>query len=319
MMARLMPDMLNSAGYRHFLDLGVLSPEDIRLILDGARRMKSRRKASPPSDRVLAGKKIAMIFEQPSMRTRISFDVGIRELGGESLMVTGKEIELGERETIADTARVLSRYVDGIMIRMLNHKQLMELAANASVPVLNGLTKTSHPCQVMADLLTFEEHRGAIRGKTIAWTGDSNNVQRSWIEASAKLDFSMRIATPEELQPSEDTLAWAKENRARIELVRDPAEAVKGADCIVTDCWVSMGDKDAGRRHNLLKPYQVNSALLRQAGSDAIVMHCLPAKRGEEITDEVMDGPQSVVFDEAENRLHAQKSILAWVYGASVA
>lgn len=308
-----------SAAHRHFLDLGDLTPEEIRLILDGARRLKSRRRQPLPTDKVLAGKTIAMIFEQPSLRTRMSFDVGIRELGGESLMVTGKEIELGERETIADTARVLSRYVDGIMIRMLNHKQLIELADHASVPVLNGLTKTSHPCQVMADLLTFEEHRGPIRGKTIAWTGDSNNVQRSWIEAAAKLDFGMRIATPDELRPSDEVLSWARENRARIELVREPADAVRGADCIVTDCWVSMGDKDSAHRHNLLKPYQVNADLLQRAGKDAIVMHCLPAKRGEEITDEVMDGPQSVVFDEAENRLHAQKSILAWVYGASVA
>lgn len=314
-----MANATHLAPFRHFLDLGVLSTDDLRLMLDGARRLKARRRAPLATDKVLAGKTIAMIFEQPSLRTRMSFDVGIRELGGESLMVTGKEIELGERETIADTARVLSRYVDGIMIRMLDHNQLRELAANASVPVLNGLTKTSHPCQVMADILTFEEHRGPIRGKSIAWTGDSNNVQRSWIEASAKLDFSMRIATPDELRPSEDILAWAKENRARIELVRNPEDAVKGADCVVTDCWVSMGDKDSTRRHNLLKPYQVNAQLLRQAGDEAIVMHCLPAKRGEEITDEVMDGPQSVVFDEAENRLHAQKSILAWVYGATIA
>jgi ornithine carbamoyltransferase len=306
-------------AYRHFLDIGLLPREEIRLILDGAHRLKKRRRTPLASDMVLAGKKIAIIFEQPSMRTRMSFDVGIRDLGGESIMVTGREIELGERETIADTARVLSRYVDGIMIRILNHKQLIELAENASVPVLNGLTKTSHPCQVMADVMTYEEHRGAITGRTIAWTGDSNNVQRSWIEAAARLDFTMRIATPDELRPAEDILAWAKENRARIELMRDPHEAVKGADCVITDCWVSMGDKDAGRRHNLLTPYQVNAELMRKASPEAVVMHCLPAKRGEEVTDEVMDGPQSVIFDEAENRLHAQKSILAWVFGASVA
>jgi ornithine carbamoyltransferase len=305
------------AGQRHFLDLSDLAPDTIRSMLETAKALKSRRRAPLESDRILKGKKIAMIFEQPSMRTRMSFDVGIRELGGQSIMVTGKEIELGERETIADTARVLSRYVDGIMIRMLNHKQLLELAEHATVPVLNGLTKTSHPCQVMADVLTFEEHRGPIQGRMIAWTGDTNNVLRSWVHASAKLGFSMKIATPAELSPPDELVEWAKANRARIELMRDPVEAVKGADCIVTDSWVSLGDTDGGRRHNLLKPYQVNEALIRQA-PDAVFMHCLPAKRGEEVTDAVIDGPQSVVFDEAENRLHAQKSILAWCYGASL-
>lgn len=301
-------------SYRHFLDLSDLSAIEIRSILDGAHRTKARRRAPLGSDLILKGKKIAMIFEQPSMRTRMSFDVGIRELGGESIMLTGKEIELGERESIADTARVLSRYVDGIMIRILDHGQLRELAENASVPVLNGLTKTSHPCQVMADVLTFEEHKGAIAGRTIAWVGDSNNVLRSWIEVAAKLDFTIRVATPEELTPAPELTAWARGNKADLRLMRDPVEAVAGADCVIADAWVSMGDKDGTRRHNLLKPYQVNSALMRAAGDQAIFMHCLPAKRGEEVTDDVMDGPQSVVFDEAENRLHAQKSILAWCY-----
>jgi ornithine carbamoyltransferase len=308
-----------SGNQRHFLDLGDLTSDEIRRILDGARRIKARRRAPLASDRVLAGKSIAMIFEQPSMRTRMSFDIGIRELGGESLMVTGKEIELGERESIADTARVLSRYVDGIMIRILNHKQLIELAENATVPVVNGLTKTSHPCQVMADVQTFEEHRGEISGRTVAWVGDSNNVLRSWVEASARLDFTIRVATPEELQPDPALVQWAKENKADLRLMRDPHKAVEGSDCVVADAWVSMGDKDAGRRHNLLKPYQVNAKLMADAGPQAIFMHCLPAKRGEEVTDAVMDGPQSVVFDEAENRLHAQKSILAWAYGESFA
>jgi ornithine carbamoyltransferase len=312
------PDNL-SGNRRHFLDLCDLSAQEIRSILDGARRIKARRRAPLDSDRILKGKSIAMIFEQPSLRTRMSFDMGIRELGGESMMVTGKEIELGERESIADTARVLSRYVDGIMIRMLNHAQLVELAAHATVPVLNGLTKTSHPCQVMADLQTFEEHRGAIEGRTVSWVGDSNNVLRSWIEASAKLGFTIRVATPEELQPKAELVEWAKANKADLRLMRDPHKAVEGTDCVIADAWVSMGDKDAGRRHNLLKPYQVNRELMRSAGDQAIFMHCLPAKRGEEVTDEVMDGPQSVVFDEAENRLHAQKSILAWAYGESFA
>lgn len=304
---------------RHFLDLGVLSTGEIRKILEGARRIKARRKAPLASDKVLAGKSIAMIFEQPSMRTRMSFDIGIRELGGESVMVTGKEIELGERESIADTARVLSRYVDGIMIRILNHAQLLELAENATVPVLNGLTKTSHPCQVVADVLTFEEHKGDIAGRTVSWVGDSNNVLRSWVEASAKLDFTIKVATPEELAPPADLVEWAKAHKADLRLMRDPNEAVEGSDCVLADAWVSMGDKDGKRRHNLLKPYQVNERLMKVAGSQAIFMHCLPAKRGEEVTDAVLDGPQSVVFDEAENRLHAQKSILAWAYGESFA
>lgn len=305
------------AGKRHFLDLSDLSTDTIRTILETAKVLKARRRAPLETDKILKGKKIAMIFEQPSMRTRMSFDVGIRELGGQSIMVAGKEIELGERETIADTARVLSRYVDGIMIRILSHAQLMELAEHATVPVLNGLTKTSHPCQVMADVLTFEEHRGPIEGRKVAWTGDMNNVLRSWVHASAKLGFSMKIATPAELSPPDELVDWAKANRARIELMRDPAEAVKGVDCVVTDSWVSLGDTDGGRRHNLLKPYQVNERLMQQA-PEAVFMHCLPAKRGEEVTDAVIDGPQSVVFDEAENRLHAQKSILAWCYGASL-
>ena len=304
---------------RHFLDLGVLSANEIRDILEGARRIKARRKAPLATDKVLAGKSIAMIFEQPSMRTRMSFDIGIRELGGESVMVTGKEIELGERESIADTARVLSRYVDGIMIRILNHAQLLELAENATVPVLNGLTKTSHPCQVVADVLTFEEHKGEIAGRTVSWVGDSNNVLRSWVEAAAKLAFTIKVATPEELAPPQDLVDWAKANKADLRLMREPEAAVEGADCVLADAWVSMGDKDGKRRHNLLKPYQVNERLMKAAGSQAIFMHCLPAKRGEEVTDAVLDGPQSVVFDEAENRLHAQKGILAWCFGGVAA
>lgn len=312
-------NFLLSGSRRHFLDLCDLSAEELRAILAAAKRVKARRRAALPGDRILAGKSIAMIFEQPSMRTRMSFDVGIRELGGESLMVSGKEIELGERESIADTARVLSRYVDGIMIRILSHNALKELAEHASVPVINGLTKTSHPCQVMADLQTFEEHRGEISGRTVTWVGDSNNVLRSWIEAAAKLKFTMRVATPEELSPPEELVRWAKDHGATLKLMRDPKKAVDGTDLILADAWVSMGDKDAKRRHNLLKPYQVNRELMKVAGEKALFMHCLPAKRGEEVTDEVLDGPQSVVFDEAENRLHAQKAILAYAFGESFA
>jgi ornithine carbamoyltransferase len=303
---------------RHFLDLSEIPAEELRRIIDSSRAMKSRRRtAASQVDQLLLGKKVAMVFEQPSLRTRISFEVGIRELGGDPLMITGKEIELGEREAISDQAKVLSRYVDAIMIRSLKHELVVELARHATVPIINGLTKRSHPCQVMADIMTFEEHRGNIRGKTVAWSGDSNNVLASFVHAAKRFDFALRVATPPELKPTDALLDWVRKNKANVEITTDPFEAVEGADCVVSDAWVSMGDKDEGRRHNLLKPYQVNSRLMRAARPDAIFMHCLPAHRGEEVTDEVIDGPQSVVFDEAENRLHAQKGILAWVFGAN--
>ncbi|MFC5067432.1 ornithine carbamoyltransferase [Flaviflagellibacter deserti] len=302
---------------RHFLDLSDFTGSTLRTILDAGKAMKARRRTPEAAkDRPLDGRVIALVFEQPSLRTRMSFDVGVRELGGSPLMVTGKEIELGEREAIEDTARVMSRYVDGIMIRILKHDALKELARHATVPVINGLTKTSHPCQVMADLMTFEERLGSIKGRTIAWTGDSNNVLASWVHAAARLDFTLRIATPPELAPSNELVAWAKGEGAAVELTSDAFEAVDGADCILTDTWVSMGDGEKERRHNLLQPYQVNSKLLKAASRDAIFMHCLPAHRGEEVTAEVMDGPQSAVFDEAENRLHAQKGVLAWCFDA---
>jgi ornithine carbamoyltransferase len=302
---------------QHFLDLSDFSADTIRTILDKAKAIKAARvKGQLAANRPLAGKTLAMIFDKPSTRTRVSFDVGMRELGGETIMLTGAEMQLGRGETIGDTARVLSRYVDAIMIRMLDHDAVKELAAHATVPVINGLTKDSHPCQIMADVMTFEEHRGPISGKTVAWTGDSNNVLASWIHAAAKLDFRLKIATPEELAPTAGQLAWARREGARVSVTHDPFDAVEGADAVVTDCWVSMGDEDAGRRHNLLSPYQVNSKLMRHANKNAIFMHCLPAHRGEEVTDDVMDGPQSVVFDEAENRLHAQKGVLAWALGA---
>ena len=285
--------------------------------MNGAKTIKAARKRGvKAASRPLEGKTLAMIFDKPSTRTRVSFDVGMRELGGETLMLTGTEMQLGRGETIADTARVLSRYVDAIMIRMLDHAAVRELAAHASVPVINGLTKLSHPCQVMADLMTYEEHRGPIQGRHVAWMGDSNNVLASWVHAAARFDFRLTIATPDELAPSAEMIAWARREGAKVTATKDPYDAVEGADLVVTDCWVSMGDEDAGRRHNLLLPYQVNSRLMRAASPKALFMHCLPAHRGEEVTDEVMDGPQSVVFDEAENRLHAQKGILAWCLGA---
>jgi ornithine carbamoyltransferase len=240
----------------------------------------------------------------------------MRQLGGESIMLTGAEMQLGRGETIADTARVLSRYVDAIMIRILNHDALLELAAHATVPVINGLTRRSHPCQVMADLMTFEEHRGPIEGRTVAWTGDDNNVLASWAHAAERFHFNLRVATPPQLAPNKSMKDWIKATQAPIVLGNDPETAVRGADCVVTDTWFSMGDKDGEHRHNLLKPYQVNAKLMSLAKPDALFMHCLPAHRGDEVTDEVIDGPQSVVFDEAENRLHAQKGILAWCFEA---
>jgi ornithine carbamoyltransferase len=282
-------------------------------MLDAGVAMKAKlKKGNAKPDKPLENKTLAMIFEKPSTRTRVSFEVGMRQLGGEVVMLTGAEMQLGRGETIADTARVLSRFVDIIMIRILNHDSLMELAANATVPVINGLTRFSHPCQVMADLMTFEEHRGPIKGRTIAWTGDDNNVLMSWAHAAERFQFQLNIATPPELAPKKSFKDWAKATQAAITFSNDVDAMVRGADCVVTDTWVSMGDKDGETRHNLLKPYQVNSRLMALAKPDALFMHCLPAHRGEEVTDEVIDGPQSVVFDEAENRLHAQKGILAW-------
>ena len=308
--------MLKS-GERHFLDLTDVSGAELRAIMEESKRLKSVRNGAFANQGPLAGKVLAMIFERPSTRTRVSFDVGMRELGGQTVMLTGEEMQLGRGETIADTARVLSRYVDAIMIRILDHDALKELAANATVPVINGLTKHSHPCQIMADILTFEEHRGPIAGKTVAWTGDTNNVLASWIHAAARFDFNLRIATPPSLAPKTDIVAWARRNGASVHLTSDAHEAVDGADCVVTDPWVSMGDDESERRHNLLKPYQVNGRLMAAANEGAIFMHCLPAHREEEVTEEVIDGPQSVVFDEAENRLHAQKGVLAWCLGAA--
>jgi ornithine carbamoyltransferase len=302
---------------RHFLDLLDHSPETLRAILKASAEMKAaRNKDRAAAPRLLQGKTLAMIFDRPSTRTRVSFDVGMRELGGETIMLTGAEMQLGRGETIADTARVLSRYVDAIMIRILSPEDLKELAQFATVPVINGLTKQSHPCQVMADILTFEEHRGPIAGKKIAWAGDYNNVLSSWIDASARFGFELEIACPQELQPSATRVARARAAGARIVVSEDPLRAVTDASAVISDCWVSMGDEDAGRRHNLLAPYQVNTKLMRHAARDAIFLHCLPAHRGEEVTDDVIDGPASVVFDEAENRLHAQKGILAWCLGA---
>jgi len=296
---------------RHFTDLDLISRKELRDMITRSRAMKKKRPGMAGKG-PLAGKTLAMIFDKPSTRTRVSFDVAMRQLGGESITLTGQEMQLGRGETVADTARVLSRYVDAIMIRTLDQGQLDDMARYASIPVINGLTKRSHPCQVMADVMTFEEHKGSIDGHTVAWTGDANNVLTSWMHAADRFKFTLRIATPPELSPEKKLRDWIKETKADVHIVTDPEEAVAGADCVVTDTWVSMGDRDGASRHNLLKRYQVNARLMAKAKPDAIFMHCLPAHRGDEVTDEVMDGPQSVVFDEAENRLHVQKGILRW-------
>ena len=303
-----------AAGPRHFLDLRDFDGATLRHMLDIAAGFKGARGGS---SRPLAGKTLAMIFEKPSTRTRVSFEVAMRQLGGDVIVLSAKDMQLGRGETVADTARVLSRYVDAIMLRTDRAAKLHELAAYATVPVINGLTEASHPCQLMADVLTFEEHRGPIAGQTVAWCGDGNNVARSWIEAAARFGFPLRLATPEALRPGEDILAWARAEGAAIEVTTDPVAAVTGARCVVADTWVSMADDPDAHRQALLAPFQVNAALMANAAADAVFMHCLPAHRGEEVTAEVIDGPQSVVFDEAENRLHAQKGVLAWALGAA--
>ena len=304
------------SAIRHFIDLDRFAGKQLRDIIASSRAMKKKPRGAAGKG-PLAGKTLAMIFDKPSTRTRVSFDVAMRQMGGESITLTGQEMQLGRGETVADTARVLSRYVDAIMIRTLEQNQLEDLEKYASIPVINGLTKRSHPCQVMADVMTFEEHRGPIEGRTVAWTGDANNVLTSWVHAADRFKFELRVATPPELRPEKRLLDWIKQSKADIHVLTDPEEAVKSADCVVTDTWVSMGDKDGTRRHNMLKRYQVNGRLMAKAKPKALFMHCLPAHRGQEVTNEVIDGPQSVVFDEAENRLHVQKGILAWCLHAN--
>ena len=299
------------SAVRHFLDLIDVSAQELRVMIAAGRAMKER-----PTEmrQALEGRTLAMIFDKPSTRTRVSFDVAMRQLGGGTIVLTGQEMQLGRGETIADTARVLSRYVDAIMIRTLDHEVVTELARHASVPVINGLTRRSHPCQVLADVMTFEERRGSIQGKAVAWSGDANNVLVSWMHAAERFEFELRVATPPELAPKKWLLDWIERSGAPVRIGSDPEEAVAGAHCIVTDTWVSMGDKDGQRRHNLLRPYQINARLMARARPDALFMHCLPAHRGEEVTDDVIDGPRSVVFEEAENRLHAQKGVLTWCF-----
>ena len=299
---------------RHFLTLEDFTEDQLRGMLDVANTLKARLKAGDrPS--LLPDKMLAMIFEKQSTRTRVSFDVGMRQLGGETMFLSGNDMQLAREETLQDTARVMSRYVDAIMIRILDHDDLLDLAGASDVPVINGLTRRAHPCQVMADIQTFEEHRGTIKGAKIAWVGDAHNVLASWVHASKLFGNSFAIACPEEYGPDQGLLSDIKEAGANVTLGEDAEVAVKDADLIITDTWVSMGDTDVSDRRKTLKPYRVDANLMRLADRDALFMHCLPAHRGDEVTDEVIDGPQSVVFDEAENRLHAQKAILCWCFG----
>ncbi|MBK8082785.1 MAG: ornithine carbamoyltransferase [Devosia sp.] len=299
---------------RHFLNLDDFDTATLRHMLNLAGELKQRLKRGD-KPQLLKDKVLAMIFERQSTRTRVSFDVGMRQLGGETMFLSGAEMQLSREETLADTARVMSRYVDAIMIRILTHADLLELAEAATVPVINGLTRRAHPCQVMADVMTFEEHRGPIKGAKVAWVGDSNNVLASWVNAAELFGAELTIAVPEDYWPEKDLLADIKKAGDAVRLIEDPEAAVKDADLVIADTWVSMGDTDAAERRRVLKPYQVNSQLMALADREALFMHCLPAHRGDEVTDEVIDGPQSVVFDEAENRLHAQKAILCWALG----
>tara|TARA_A100001391_G_scaffold177711_2_gene141851 strand:- start:413 stop:1318 length:906 start_codon:yes stop_codon:yes gene_type:complete len=298
----------------HFLDIHQTSPADLRQMLDEAARMKTARKGlpkgTPDAKQPLAGHMVALIFEKPSTRTRVSFDVGVRQMGGQTMVLSGADMQLGHGETIADTARVMSRYVDLIMIRTFEEQTLLEMAEHASVPVINGLTNRTHPCQIMADILTFEEHRGPIKGKKVVWSGDGNNVFASFAHAARQFEFDLVFTGPETLDPEPGL-------RAGITIERNPQKAVEGADLVVTDTWVSMHDPQSARerRHNQLRGYQVNEALMSRAKPDALFMHCLPAHRDDEATSAVMDGPHSVIFDEAENRLHAQKAVMRWCLG----
>ena len=303
------------AAVRHFLDIDRLDTATLRRILDMAATIK---KDIPAYRSLFTGRTLAMIFEKPSTRTRVSFEVGMRQLGGDVVLLKPDDMQLGRGETIGDTARVLSRYVDAVMVRTMGEERVHELAEFASVPIINGLTDQSHPCQIMADVMTFEEHRGPIEGRTVAWIGDVNNVAVSWVHAAVRFGVEIRLGCPEAYGPTPELLDWVKREGGRIAVTASPEEAARGADCVVTDAWASMHNTDVDERAAILAPYQVNEALMALAAPDALFMHCLPAHRGEEVTDGVIDGRHSVVWDEAENRLHAQKAILAWCLGATI-
>ncbi|WP_128891611.1 ornithine carbamoyltransferase [Erythrobacter sp. HKB08] len=304
---------------RHFLDLADAGGDAIAAMINDAQDRKAARRSWPKgqadADRPLDGHVLAMIFEKNSTRTRVSFDIAMRQLGGSSLILDSATSQLGRGETIADTARVLSRMCDAIMIRTDNHAKIEELARHASVPVINGLTDASHPCQIVADLLTVIEHGKALPGLEVAWFGDGNNVLNSILEAAGLMKFNVRVATPEGFEPDPAWIEKARAGGARVDLTNDADEAARGADVLVTDTWVSMGDTDAEKRIAAMRPYQVNEALMALAKPDAIFLHCLPAHVGDEVDEAVFEGAQSVVFDEAENRIHAQKSVLLWAFG----
>ncbi|MFV0512594.1 MAG: ornithine carbamoyltransferase [Jhaorihella sp.] len=305
----------------HFLDIHATDKAALRAMIDQAGAMKraraGRTRGARDDEQPLTGRMVALIFEKPSTRTRVSFDVGVRQMGGQTMVLSGSDMQLGHGETIADTARVLSRYVDLIMIRTFDETVLSEMAEFADVPVINGLTDRTHPCQIMADVMTFEEHRGPIAGRKVVWAGDGNNVCASFLHAAGQFGFDFTFTGPARLDPDADAIGFARAQGSTVIIERDPARAVAGADLVVTDTWVSMHDAQSARerRHNMLRPYQVNEALMAEAGPQALFMHCLPAHRDEEATGAVMDGPHSVVFDEAENRLHAQKAIMRWCLG----
>ena len=304
---------------KNFLNISDLSSYELRKVIEEAKTRKSKRKDSNKSaaefDQPFVGRTMVMIFEKPSTRTRISFDIAAKQLGGSSIILNPDVIHYGKGdESIKDTAKVLSEYADIIMVRTSLHKNLVEFAKYSDIPVINGLSEQSHPCQVMSDILTFEEIKGNIKNKTITWLGDgNNNMSNSYIEASAKFGFKLNIGCPDKYKPNKNIIAWAKKNKANIIITKNPNEAVKNADCVITDKWVSMNDKvDKKKKKQILKGYQVNKKIMKLAKSDAIFMHCLPVGRGEEATDEIVDGKQSVVWTQALNRVHAQKSIINW-------
>jgi len=308
-----------STRLRHFLDISALSKEQLRTILDEAHRRKSSRadwpKAKPDGDRPLDGHALAMIFQKNSTRTRVSFEIAMLQLGGASIMLDAAATQLGRGETLQDTARVLSRMVDAVMFRANAHQDVVDFAAASDVPVINALTDLSHPCQILADIMTIEEWLGGIEGKTIAWVGDGNNVCTSFVHAAEKLNFRLRIAAPAAYAPRGQEVAAAKAAGADIEVTDDAKRAAQGADVVVTDTWVSMGDVDKDARLKAFPPFAVDEALMRRAKDGAVFLHCLPAHRGEEVTDAVIDGESSAVWDEAENRIHAQKAVLLWCLG----
>jgi ornithine carbamoyltransferase len=304
---------------RHFLDLGDAGGDAIAAMINDAIDRKAARgglpKGAPDADAPLAGRVLALVFEKNSTRTRVSFDIAMRQLGGTVLLLDSASSQLGRGESIADTARVLSRMVDGIMLRTDDHAKIEEMAAHAAVPVINGLTDMSHPCQIIADLLTVIEHGKALPGLEVAWFGDGNNVLHSILEAAGLMKFNVRVATPVGYEPDPAFVALARERGAQVTMTQDAAAAARGADVIVTDTWISMGQAHAEAKLAAMAPYQVNAALMALAKPDAVFLHCLPAHVGEEVTEDVFQGPQSVVFDEAENRIHAQKSVLLWSFG----